>query len=38
MQVERFRPRRVMASVRPRFIELAPRARQRLRSLRERMS
>jgi ceramide glucosyltransferase len=38
MQVERFRPRRVMASVRPRFAEFAPVARRRLRLLRERMS
>jgi ceramide glucosyltransferase len=38
MQVERLRPRRVMASVRPRFAELAPAARRRLRSLRARMS
>ena len=38
MQVERLRPRRVMASVRPRFAEIAPVARRRLRSLRERMS
>lgn len=38
MQVERMRPRRMMASVRPRFAELAPVARRRLRSLRERMS
>jgi hypothetical protein len=38
MQVERMRPRRVMARMRPRFAELAPVARRRLRSLRERMS
>ena len=38
MQVERMRPRRVMAQMRPRFAELAPVARRRLRSLRERMS
>ena len=38
MQVERMRPRRVMALVRPRFAEFAPVARRRLRSLRERMS
>jgi len=38
MQVERMRPRGVMASVRPRFAEIAPVARRRLRSLRERMS
>jgi len=38
MQVEHMRPRRMMALVRPRLIELAPRARQRLRSLRARMS
>ncbi len=38
MQVERLRPRRVMARVRPRLNELAPVARRRLRSLRERMS
>jgi ceramide glucosyltransferase len=38
MQVERLRPRGVMARVRPRLNELAPVARRRLRSLRERMS
>jgi ceramide glucosyltransferase len=38
MQVERMRPRRVMAQMRPRFAELAPVARRRLRSLRERLS
>jgi ceramide glucosyltransferase len=38
MQVERMRPRRMMARVRPRLVELAPRARARLRELRERMS
>jgi ceramide glucosyltransferase len=38
MQVERMRPRRVMAKVRPHFAEFAPVARRRLRSLRERMS
>jgi ceramide glucosyltransferase len=38
MQVERVRPRNVMARMRPRFVELAPRARRRWRSLRERMS
>jgi len=38
MQVERMRPRRVMAQMRPRFAEFAPVARRRLRSLRERMS
>ena len=38
MQVERLRPRGMMARVRPRLNELAPVARQRLRSLRERMS
>ncbi len=38
MQVERMRPRRMIARVRPRLIELAPRARQRLRSFRARMS
>jgi ceramide glucosyltransferase len=38
MQVERLRPRRMMARVRPRLTALAPRARQRLRSLRARMS
>jgi ceramide glucosyltransferase len=38
MQVEHMRPRRVMAQMRPRFAELAPVARRRLRSLRERMS
>jgi ceramide glucosyltransferase len=38
MQVERMRPRGMMALVRPRFTELAPGARRRLRSLRARMS
>ena len=38
MQVERTRPRQVMAMMRPRLVELAPRARRRLRSLRERLS
>jgi ceramide glucosyltransferase len=38
MQVERLRPRGMMALVRPRLTELAPVARRRLRSLRERMS
>jgi ceramide glucosyltransferase len=38
MQVERMRPRNMMARMRPRFVELAPRARRRLRLLRERMS
>lgn len=38
MQVERLRPREVIASVKPRFAEIAPLARRRLRSLRERMS
>jgi len=38
MQVERLRPRGMMARVRPRLAEVAPRARRRLRSLRERMS
>jgi ceramide glucosyltransferase len=38
MQVERMQPRRMIALMRPRFVELAPRARARLRSLRERMS
>jgi len=38
MQVERLRPRGMMALVRPRLNELAPVARRRLRSLRERMS
>jgi ceramide glucosyltransferase len=38
MQVERMRPRRMMAAVRPRFAEFAPVARRRLRSLRARMS
>ncbi len=38
MQVERMRPRGVMASMRPRLNSLAPVARRRLRSLRERMS
>ena len=34
----RLRPRGMMARVRPRLAEVAPRARRRLRSLRERMS
>ena len=38
MQVERMRPRRMMALVRPRFAKVAPIARRRLRSLRARMS
>ncbi len=38
MQVERLRPRGMMARVRPRLNELAPVARRRLRSLHERMS
>ncbi len=38
MQVERLRPRGMMARVRPRLNEFAPVARRRLRSLRERMS
>jgi ceramide glucosyltransferase len=38
MQVERLRPRRMIALVQPRLNELAPVARQRLRSLRDRMS
>jgi ceramide glucosyltransferase len=38
MQVERLRARGMMALVRPRFAELAPGARRRLRSLRARMS
>ena len=38
MQVERLRPHGMMARMRPRLAEVAPRARQRLRSLRERMS
>ncbi len=38
MAVERMRPRGMMAKVRPRLTEFAPRARRRLRSLRERMS
>jgi hypothetical protein len=38
MQVGRLRPRGMMARVRPRLAEVAPRARRRLRSLRERMS
>jgi ceramide glucosyltransferase len=38
MQVERLRPRRFIALVQPRLNELAPVARRRLRSLRERMS
>jgi ceramide glucosyltransferase len=38
MRVERPRPRRMMALMRPRLATLAPVARRRLRSLRERMS
>jgi ceramide glucosyltransferase len=38
MQVERMRPRRMMALMRPRLEEIAPVARQRLRSLRTRVS
>jgi ceramide glucosyltransferase len=38
MQVERMRPRRMMARVRPRLQEVAAGSRRRLRSLRERMS
>jgi ceramide glucosyltransferase len=38
MQVERLRPRGMMARVRPRLAEVAPCARRRLHSLRERMS
>jgi len=38
MQVERMRPHGMIARVRPRLVELAPVARRRLRSLRERMS
>jgi ceramide glucosyltransferase len=38
MQVERLRPRGMMARMRPRLAAVAPRARRRLRSLRERMS
>ena len=38
MQVERMRPREMMALVRPRLAELGPGARRRLRSLRARMS
>jgi ceramide glucosyltransferase len=38
MQVERLRPHGMMARMRPRFAEIAPVARRRLRSLRERMS
>jgi ceramide glucosyltransferase len=38
MQVERLRPRGMMARMRPRLAGVAPRARRRLRSLRERMS
>jgi ceramide glucosyltransferase len=38
MQVERLRPRGMMARVRPRLAAVAPRTRRRLRSLRERMS
>jgi ceramide glucosyltransferase len=38
MAVERMQPRRMMARVRPRLGKFAPRARARLRELRERMS
>jgi ceramide glucosyltransferase len=38
MQVERLRPSGMMARMRPRLAAVAPRTRQRLRSLRERMS
>jgi hypothetical protein len=38
MQVERMRPRGMMALVRPRLNEIAPVARRRLRALRARMS
>jgi hypothetical protein len=38
MQVERMRPRRVMALMRPRLEEIAPIARRRLRLLRARTS
>ena len=38
MQVERLRPQRVMAQVRPRMHEIAAGGRRRLRSLRERVS
>jgi ceramide glucosyltransferase len=38
MQVERLRPRGMMARMRPRLAAVAPRTRRRLRSLRERMS
>jgi ceramide glucosyltransferase len=38
MHVDRLRPRGMMARMRPRLAEVAPRARRRLRSLRERMS
>src|SRR5580700_6264436 len=38
MQVERLRPHGMMARMRPRLAEVAPRARRRLRSLRERWS
>jgi ceramide glucosyltransferase len=38
MQVERLRPREMMALMRPRLAQLAPVARRRLRSLRARMS
>ena len=38
MQVERMRPRGMMALVRPQLNEIAPVARRRLRALRARMS
>jgi ceramide glucosyltransferase len=38
MQVERIRPRGMMARMRPRLSKVTPRTRRRLRSLRERMS
>ncbi len=38
MQVDRLRPRGMMARMRPHLAEVAPRTRRRLRSLRERMS
>ena len=38
MQVERLRPRGMMARMRPRLAGVAPRTQRRLRSLRERMS
>ena len=38
MQVERMRPRRMMARVRPRVQEVAAGSRRRLRSLRARLS